>query len=43
MSYDLAYELGFRKEKLEVVHLAAHFHDIGKIGVPDSILLKKSN
>ena len=26
----------------EAVHIAAHVHDIGKIGVPDSVLLKSS-
>ncbi len=41
MSYDLSYEIGLRGEKLELVHLAAHLHDIGKIGIPDRILLKK--
>ena len=25
-----------------MMHIAAHLHDIGKIGIPDSILLKES-
>jgi HD-GYP domain-containing protein (c-di-GMP phosphodiesterase class II) len=41
---DLAYELGgkagLREEALEDLHLAAHLHDIGKIGIPDGILNK---
>ncbi len=30
------------KEDAETIHIAAHVHDIGKIGVPDSILTKAS-
>ncbi len=41
MSYNLSYEIGLCGEKLEFVYLAAHLHDIGKIGIPDSVLLKK--
>ncbi len=41
---DLAYQLGqragLREEALEDLHLAAHLHDIGKIGIPDGILNK---
>lgn len=33
--------LGISKEDLETLNLAASFHDIGKIGVPDRILLKE--
>lgn len=29
-------------EEKETIHIAAHVHDIGKIGVPDSILTKDS-
>ncbi|MDO5557971.1 MAG: HD-GYP domain-containing protein [Oscillospiraceae bacterium] len=32
--------LGFNAEKTQEIHISAHLHDIGKIGVRDSILLK---
>ena len=42
---DLALYFGsylcLKKEELEMLNLAASFHDIGKIGIPDSILLKE--
>lgn len=41
MSYKLAKIMGIRGAKLERIHMAAHLHDIGKIGVPDKILNKK--
>ncbi len=41
---DLAHELGersgLRGEELENLHIAAHLHDIGKIGIPDRVLHK---
>ncbi len=36
----LAERYGANKEWVELVHLAAPMHDIGKIGIPDNILLK---
>ena len=33
-------ELGLEGDKLETLRRAALFHDIGKVGLPDSILLK---
>jgi HD-GYP domain-containing protein (c-di-GMP phosphodiesterase class II) len=36
----LGRELGFSKEELYDLELSALFHDIGKIGVPDKVLLK---
>ena len=36
----LAEELKFNKKEIEKIHIAAHLHDIGKIGVPDNILNK---
>jgi HD-GYP domain-containing protein (c-di-GMP phosphodiesterase class II) len=41
--YDLAKIIGLRGENLEEIHLAAHLHDIGKIGIPDVILNKKGS
>jgi putative two-component system response regulator len=36
----IAAELGLDKHTVELIRLAAPLHDVGKIGVPDSILLK---
>ena len=36
----LAEELGFSREEVENIECASPMHDVGKIGVPDSILLK---
>ena len=37
----IARTLGFSTEHVELIEQAAQLHDIGKIGVPDSILLKE--
>lgn len=37
----LARELGFDEEGAATLGLAAQLHDVGKIGLPDSVLLKK--
>ncbi len=37
----LAEKIGLSEEEAEVIELASPLHDIGKIGIPDSILLKK--
>ena len=39
-SAKIAKALGFPKEKFELIEYASPMHDIGKLGVPDSILLK---
>jgi putative nucleotidyltransferase with HDIG domain len=36
----IAREMDFSEEFTFLVHIAGHLHDIGKIGIPDSILLK---
>ncbi|EQC44415.1 HD-GYP domain-containing protein [Bacteriovorax sp. DB6_IX] len=41
-SLSLGREIGLDEEELYDLELAALFHDIGKIGVPDSVLLKPS-
>lgn len=41
-SLSLGREIGLSEEELYDLELAALFHDIGKIGVPDSVLLKPS-
>ncbi|MDK2888949.1 MAG: hypothetical protein PWP72_1827 [Thermoanaerobacter sp.] len=40
MAVDLARLVGLKGRELEMVHIAAHLHDIGKIGIPDQILRK---
>lgn len=37
----LALGLGLSAEEAELVHIAGHLHDIGKIGIPDSVLKKQ--
>ena len=39
----LAEKIGFSETEAEIIELAAPLHDIGKIGIPDSILLKKGS
>jgi len=41
-SYLIAREMGFDEDWCEKLRLAAPMHDIGKLGVPDRILLKPS-
>jgi putative nucleotidyltransferase with HDIG domain len=36
----LARALGFDRGRAELIHVAGHLHDIGKMGLPDSILKK---
>ncbi|MDA3908236.1 MAG: DUF3365 domain-containing protein, partial [Sulfurimonas sp.] len=36
----IAQEMGFNEDKLDDIHRACMLHDIGKISIPDSILLK---
>lgn len=40
MTCELSKKLGIRGMELENIHIAAHLHDIGKIGVPDKVLNK---
>ena len=39
-SVEIAKAMGFSKEQLNTIARAALLHDIGKIGIPDSILMK---
>lgn len=39
----LAVELGFAPAAAEMLGLAAQLHDVGKIGLPDAVLLKPGN
>jgi len=36
----IANKLGLNKQEIEIIELSAQFHDVGKIGIPDNILLK---
>ncbi len=36
----IACELGLPEEEVEVIRVAARLHDVGKIGIPDAVLLK---
>jgi response regulator RpfG family c-di-GMP phosphodiesterase len=40
ISLTVAREIGFSQEDLNILEVAASLHDIGKIGIPDHILLK---
>ncbi len=40
VSHTLALELGLSPSEADIIHVAAHLHDVGKIGVPDAVLLK---
>lgn len=41
MSYDLGRAMGLKGSKLDNIHIAAHLHDIGKMGISENILNKK--
>jgi putative two-component system response regulator len=43
MAKKLASALGYSIEQAEMIRLAASLHDLGKIGIPDNILLKPSS
>ncbi len=40
MAFDIAKCMGIKGDYLDTIHLAAHLHDIGKIGIPEQILNK---
>lgn len=41
MSCDIASAMGLKDRYLDYVHMAAHLHDIGKIGISETVLNKK--
>lgn len=43
MSHDLGKYLGISDSDLQMIHIAAHLHDIGKIGIPDNVLNKSGH
>ena len=42
LSEAIGMDCGLSKEELGILKIAASLHDIGKIGIPDNILLKPS-
>lgn len=40
LSVELGVKFGLNDDELNILRIAASFHDIGKIGIPDPILLK---
>lgn len=41
MACFLSARLGLSEDEVQEIHIAGHLHDIGKIGIPDRILLKE--
>ena len=41
MACFLCRRMGMDEEEVQEIHIAGHLHDIGKIGIPDRILLKE--
>lgn len=40
IAFFIARKLGLSREQQYNVHVAAHLHDVGKIGIPDALLMK---
>jgi len=40
---EIAKKMNLSREEIELAHITGHLHDIGKIGIPDSILSKNGN
>ena len=40
MTEQICKKMGLPSWQIETIHIAAHVHDIGKIGIPDSIIAK---
>ncbi|WP_419765039.1 MAG: HD-GYP domain-containing protein [Arcobacter sp.] len=43
ISEELGLSIGLNENKIKILRISAAFHDIGKIGIPDKILLKPSS
>ncbi len=41
ISHTLALTMGLSPQEADIIHVAGHLHDIGKIGVPDAVLSKQ--
>ncbi|MGB5918669.1 HD-GYP domain-containing protein [Arcobacter sp.] len=42
ISEELGFSIGLNKNQIKTLRISAAFHDIGKIGIPDKILLKST-
>ncbi|WP_432736197.1 HD-GYP domain-containing protein [Maridesulfovibrio sp. FT414] len=40
LSHKIGMQMGLEADRCDLLHIAGHLHDIGKIGVPDAILQK---
>lgn len=40
VAHALALRMGLPPSRADVIHVAAHLHDVGKIGLPDAVLFK---
>jgi HD-GYP domain-containing protein (c-di-GMP phosphodiesterase class II) len=40
LAWELGRQVGLSERELRILHLAAAFHDVGKIGIPDAVLKK---
>ena len=43
VGYHLALALGFNTKQADIIHIAGHLHDIGKMGIPDAVLKKSTS
>ncbi len=43
ISHTLALTMGLSPQEADIIHVAGHLHDIGKIGVPDAVLSKQGS
>ncbi len=43
LAKDFNIKLGLSKEQIEILHTTIRLHDVGKLGIPDHILLKPSS
>ncbi|WP_343219571.1 HD-GYP domain-containing protein [Pseudodesulfovibrio sp. JC047] len=43
VSHALALSMGLSPNEADIIHVAGHLHDIGKIGVPDAVLKKQGS
>lgn len=41
ISYLIALAMGFNTRQADIIHIAGHLHDMGKIGIPDVVLKKQ--